>query len=86
MSSRKAKPEWQPISTAPKDGTTIIIAVEGYIALASWATSRPYKPTPYKGGYWEFQDDALNRWLWDQGHWPGIGSVFWTPCKKSRKR
>jgi hypothetical protein len=49
--------EWQPIDSAPKDSTRILIYVvspatgEGRVYLAWWAI--PYESAPDERGWWE---------------------------------
>lgn len=47
--------EWQPIETAPRDGTKIALLI-------------PYKPHPeVDAGYWEPLEDSDDPWIPDWG-------------------
>jgi len=39
----EAQLEWQPIETAPKDGTKILCSCRGAVFIASWRVPRPQK-------------------------------------------
>ena len=58
--------EWQPIETAPKDGT-FIIGRRGYdIHITSWAKT---SHVPLYGWCWCLEDDVENFDLWEPTHW-----------------
>ena len=38
----KTKPGWQPIETAPKDGTRILVVWLGQVEIATWADDVPH--------------------------------------------
>lgn len=47
--------DWQPIETAPRDGTVIIVYAPGLFQTAAWID-----------GYWT---NACESWLDDVTHW-----------------
>ena len=49
------QPRWQPIETAPRNGSTIIVYEPGFYQTAAWT-----------GGGWT---NASNSWLGDVTHW-----------------
>lgn len=64
---------WQPISTAPKDGTRILLCFGGYrIECGQWDDDRyATKPRPYWTGDWE----PVCGKLWYRGNQP----THWQP-------
>lgn len=50
--------EWQPIETAPKDGTAILAYApdigRGFYGVAQWAHSDPDFPQTVPGWFWPF--------------------------------
>lgn len=58
---------WQPIETAPKDGTEIIVLVLGHAVSAKWISDKP----GYEGSGWLtlesregfYHPDALRHWM-----------------------
>lgn len=63
--------EWQPIETAPKDGTRVLLGRAEWVEIGRWlANSRAYRGAPL--GTW--MDDADNGG--PEGHdWP----THWMP-------
>ena len=62
MSRSDSKSHWQPIETAPKDGTPILGYCEGYMTTVEWVAL---------GGFWnlcecgKFAEDGE----WNPTHW-----------------
>lgn len=51
--------DWQPIETAPKDGTQILAYAEGsrglnYFSVAEWATAKDYAPRSVADWFWAY--------------------------------
>ncbi len=63
--------EWQPIETAPKDGTLIICAGEGWVEVCSW------RETKYHGAGW--LDGHDERRTEDYASRPMSGITHWMP-------
>ena len=56
---------WQPIETAPKDGTDVLLGAEGWVIIGSW---------------FRFDDEGNGRWMHEDGatcdptHWQPLPS------------
>ncbi len=51
--------EWQPISTAPKDGTQVLAFARGdhmpeFYGVAQWAEANPDFPRTVAGWFWPY--------------------------------
>ena len=54
---KAAMPGWQDISTAPKDGTPILVADSGpYAFVVEWSSR-------FRGWY------GADKWIWEPTHW-----------------
>lgn len=72
--------EWQPIETAPKDGTRIILAQNGGVEVGSWHAE--------DSGYYETisstASERKQRWVQtSDGYWTGLDEIYdpthWMP-------
>jgi hypothetical protein len=49
-----AAPAWQPIETAPKDGTQVLLWVDGHVMLSRWYVHYLNgAPNPHRAPEWE---------------------------------
>lgn len=46
VAQQELKPQWRPISEAPKDGSEVLVGSQGCVELARWADG-------WHGGRWE---------------------------------
>ena len=53
------RPLWQPIATAPRDGTTILVYEPGFFQTAAWESDE------FRAGW----TNAYSSWLGDITHW-----------------
>lgn len=85
---------WQPIESAPRDGTPIILAVRGhhperpnakgkFVTVGRWCWSPdarlPHDAYPYDGGFLELNND------WGNGWGGNIGDQLWMPLPNPPK-
>jgi hypothetical protein len=63
--------DWQPIETAPKDGTRILVAIDEDMECAAWALYDDEEG----GGRWI---DAMGEAVWN-----GEEPEYWMPLPKS---
>ena len=77
----KAEPGWQPIETAPKDGTPLLLGL--FNARGKWRTMRgEWVTQEYIDDYWEEPEDAEPGWyetaVESEILWP-ISPTHWQP-------
>ena len=73
--------QWQPIETAPRDGTRVLLCVVGHIPSVAWLEEKP-DGIPYSPRQWkwrnvdaaDFDSDAVfyEHWLehfYEPTHW-----------------
>jgi hypothetical protein len=66
---------WQPIKTAPRDGTKVMIWLvrQETIAWAQWKDADEYYGIPTNPARWEWQDGGIVSWVPDRpgavSHW-----------------
>lgn len=71
--------EWQPIETAPRDSSKILVAYknafgEWRVKEAWWAM--PYEDAPFDQCWWCVDGNSM---LLDSSQSPGIGATHWMP-------
>lgn len=61
---------WQPIATAPKDGTTILLYGEGAVTVGGWMSAADQGAEPDEeyliaAGWWslDLRDNAPTHWM-----------------------
>lgn len=57
---------WQPIETAPKDGTSILVLADGFApSVARWRAEM-WMTADMEG---EYEDGELRNWEWNLTYW-----------------
>ena len=64
LSAKLRQREWQNISTAPKDGTEILITTESEVYLASWKYNNwlPVSQDNYYAEWDDFKEGVIIKW------------------------
>jgi len=83
---------WQPIATAPRDGTSILLFIkghyvcEGWFSSGSWSDETPESPREYDGSTWVCCDDAMQFEVeeTEEGFWD-IPVTHWMPLPLAPK-
>jgi len=70
---------WQPIETAPKDGT-LFVAV-GFVKEHAYATVGGFELWDIEEGIWGFHDHNASEWFEDEKDWP----THWMPLPEPPK-
>ena len=69
--------EWQPIDTAPKDGTRVLVVVTGDVFIAHWSDEAAFERCETKPGWQIFASDGDCWYAWavdDATHWMPLPS------------
>jgi hypothetical protein len=66
---------WQPIETAPRDGTSILVYADYKMFVARWIEQNPYCP-----GWWHVDDNKYDQFALC-GHEP----THWMPLPEPPK-
>ena len=61
--------EWQPIETAPKDGTNVLLCADGYVEIGFWLPN----PHTWNDGAW---------WV-EGGQITARNTTHWMPLPKA---
>ena len=48
-----AQSDWQPIETAPRDGDTVLLCVQGHVTVGGWLDRAAQDIEEYEPGAWE---------------------------------
>ena len=64
--------EWQPIATAPKDGTRALLIVDGEVNCGNWGLLYPAAARPAWNRYWRSSKD-------DPTSFVGSSPTHWMP-------
>lgn len=57
--------DWQPMDTAPRDGTEVLLydsingCLQGWFAQGEWSDDTPVSPREYSGAVWVIGDDLF---------------------------
>lgn len=70
--------KWQPIETAPKDGTDILCSFSGAVSIAFWDVKAPDE-------YYYNQRSKTPQWLSHEGSYLGEEPTHWMPLPKPPK-
>ena len=87
-----AAPNWQPIETAPKDGTTILLTAPGRVTVGEWHPEQWPTASEYHGttgeylGQYETGECKPASWIsWDGGFFDEDPPTHWMPLPEPPK-